>query len=65
MIVSFLENSVIIDILYYLVWLNELGNAFLRLDELVESLQLLCHVVNGVIYYFLNLDKFMVAAEAP
>lgn len=59
-VVSLLEYSVIIDELNYLVWLYVLRDTFLRLNELIESLQLTSHVVYGIVNRFLNLHKFMI-----
>jgi hypothetical protein len=64
MIMGLFKNSIIFDKLDKLVRLYLLRYCFLGLDEVVELLQLLGHVVNSVVYNFLNLYKFMVASKA-
>jgi len=59
-VVSLLEYSVIIDELNYLVRLYVLRDPFLRLNELVESLQLTSHVVYGIVNRFFYLHKLMI-----
>lgn len=54
-----LKNSVIIDELNYLVRLYVLRDPFLRLDEIVEGLELASHVIYGIVYGFFYLHKFM------
>ncbi len=59
-IMSIFKNSIIIDKLYNLLRLYIRKDPFLWLNELVECLKLLWHVVYGLINYFIYLDKFMV-----
>lgn len=63
-IMGVFKNSIIIDKLDKLIGLYLLGDRFLGLDEVVESLKLLSHVIYGVIYNFFYLHEFMVASEA-
>lgn len=64
MIMGVFKNSIIIDKLDKLVRLDLLRYRFLDLDEVIERLKLLGHVVNSVVYNFFNLYEFMVTSKA-
>ena len=59
-IMCLLKYAVIIDELDHLFRLYVLRDAFLRLDELVKSLQLPSHMVNRIVYSLFDLHKLVI-----
>lgn len=65
MVVSLLEDAIVVYEIQDLVGLDVLRDALFALNKLVESLELLGHVVDSVIYNLLNLHKFMISTRDP
>ena len=63
-VMGFFKNSIIIDILHDMFWLNVLHDSLLLLDEVLEGAKLLLHVVLLLLEYLVNADKIMTVTKA-
>lgn len=65
MVVSLLEDAIVVYEVQDLVGLDILRDALLALNELIERLELLGHVIDSVIYDLFYLHEFMISTRAP